>query len=81
MNRYLVDNAPSKCTRCGLNEQGDEFHYVMVCPVLNQLRTKYVKRYYYTRPNVLKMSDLFNSKDVKQLLNCAKFVKEIMALF
>ena len=81
LNRYLAENDSSPCTMCDLNEQGDEFHYIMVCPALNHLRTKYVKRYHYTRPNVLKMSNLFNSKNIKELTKLAKFIKEIITLF
>ena len=71
--RYLSDQPMEMCPLCNLNVQGDEFHYVLVCPVLNDVRKRYVKKYHYTRPNVLKFHQLFNTTSVKQLKNLSKF--------
>jgi len=79
--RYLADAPVKMCSLCNSQDSGDEYHYVMVCPVFNNSRAKYIKRYYYTRPNVIKFSELFNSRSIKQLRNLAKFVKEIMSSF
>ena len=36
----------------GINgDQGDEYHYVLVCPSLMEERSKYIKRYFRIRPN------------------------------
>ena len=40
---------------------GDEYHYLLICPTFTNERKMYIKRYYYTRPNTLKLSELFNS--------------------
>ena len=81
VNRFSSEQPPTPCTLCNLNEQGDEFHYVLVCPVLSDLRSSLIKRYYYLRPNTIKMAELFNSENSKSLTNLAKFVKAIMSLF
>ncbi len=70
-----------RCTHCDRNDQGDEFHYILVCPFLQNTRKKFVKQYYYTRPNTLKMNQLFNVQNVKQLKHLAKFVNIIMSMF
>jgi hypothetical protein len=81
-SRYQHNPTNTKrCTLCHLNEQGDEFHYVLVCPILHDSRKNLLKKYYYTRPNVLKLNQLFNVENVKELSNLAKFVKMIMSLF
>ena len=68
------------CTLCNLNKIGDEFHYLFECPKLESNRKKYIKAYYRIRPNTFKMCQLFNSESSKELLNLAKFAKEIMKL-
>ena len=66
------------CPFCDMGP-GDELNYVLVCPIFSDDRRKYVKRYYFTRPNCLKMSQLFNCQSGLQLSNLAKFVKIIMS--
>jgi hypothetical protein len=80
-SRYLNDNEPKLCTLCNSNDPGDEFHYLLICPEFQNARKKFVKKYYYTRPNVLKMNQLFNAQSQKELLNLAKFVSIIMSTF
>ena len=78
INRSLPEGGRTKCPKCNLDEVGDEFHYVLVCPALKAPRGKYLNKYYFTRPNTMKMAELFNSGSCKQLVNLAKFVCEIM---
>ena len=44
-----------KCDLCTLNEIEDEYHFLLVCPVLSNLRKKYIKNYYSRRPSVFKL--------------------------
>ena len=53
-------------------DQGDEYHYVLVCPSLMEERSKYIKRYFRIRPNTLKMNQLFNGHNVKQLTDLSR---------
>ena len=79
--RYLPDQPMGVCPLCKITVQCDEFHYVLVCPILNDIRTLYVKKCYYVRPDVLKFHQLFNATSVKQLKNLSKFCKIIMSKF
>ena len=38
-----------RCNLCSLNELGNEFHYLLVCPKFDDLRVKYVQRYFLHR--------------------------------
>ncbi len=78
---YVVENEAELCSLCNSNDPGDEFHYTLVCPVLDSFRKKYITKYYYNRPNIPKMNQLFNVKSQKQQSKLAKFVKIIMSLF
>ena len=65
---------------CNLCNQslGDEFHFILECKELKDIRRKYLRMYYYKKPNVLKFHQLFNTKNKKELLNLSRFIHEIM---
>ena len=79
--RYSGQENLHPCALCDNNDVGDEYHYVLICPVFRDVRGKYIKAYYYRRPSCLKFNQLFNTKSLKELKNLAKFVKCVMSLF
>ena len=66
-----------KCNKCNL-DIGDEFHYLLVCSHFSQSRSKYLKSYYYTRPNTLKLDQLMNTENGKELRNLCHLIKIIL---
>ena len=64
------------CTICNMNEPGDEFHYIIRCPSLQQYRNSCISNYYMRNPNIA-ISELFQSTNVKVLKKLAKFIGEI----
>ena len=84
VNTGRYDNTPKEnriCTLCETNDIGDEFHCVFVCPALNTYRNMYIKKYYYTRPNIIKMNMLFNTSNKRELVNLSKFINIILNKF
>ena len=82
--RYAgVDVDNRTCDLCNLNpkEIGDEFHYLFNCPFFREDRVRYIKRFFYTNPNMYKMTQLFNYVDYKEMLNLGKFVYVILSHF
>ena len=69
------------CTLYDLNVNGDEYHYIMICPYFRQCRELYLKYYFYTRPNMLKFSQLFSSENKRTLSRLAKCITVIMIQF
>ena len=63
-----------------LTKLGTNFIISLSVQKLSQIEKKYIKAYYKIRPNTFKMCQLFNSESSKELLNLAKFAKEIMKL-
>ena len=53
-----------KCKHCQILE--DEFHFMLECLLYSNIRTLYVKRYYYTRPNMFKLTELMSSNSKNQ---------------
>ena len=76
-----VDNRT--CDLCNLNpkEIGDEFHYLFNCPFFREDRVKYIKKFFYTNPNMYKMTQLFNYVGYKEMLNLGKFIYIILSHF
>ena len=68
------------CKMCNKYDLCDEFHVLFVCKHFEEQRKKYLKKYFYNRPNTLKMFSLFNSS-FKQLSQLAKFIRYIMTQF
>lgn len=62
----------------GCQDIGDEFHYVLVCKKFQEQRQKYLKRYYYQRPNIIKFEELMSTKEPKKLKNLCMFIDIFM---
>ena len=78
--RPLIPRFMRKCTHCNLNETGNEYHFLLVCPLFNDLRTKYIPLKYRNRVNSIKVLDLLSSKDKQVMLNLSKYIKESLKL-
>ena len=64
------------CTLCDLIVNG-----IMKCPYFRQSMKLYLKHYFYTRPNMLKFTQLFSSENKRTLSRLAKFITVIMIQF
>ena len=49
-----------KCKYCYTLE--DEYHFILECPLYSNIRTLYIKRYYYTRLSMFKLVELMSCK-------------------
>ena len=68
-----LDRVELKCDFCD-SEIGDEFHLLLCCKNLSHIRVKYIKKYYFTRPNTIKFNQLMNCTGV-ELTNLTICVK------
>ena len=59
-NKIQLDNR--KCGSCDVLE--DEFHFILQCSRYQDLREIYIKRYFWRRPNMLKLIELSLLKTV-----------------
>ena len=76
-SRYMRQEIDVSCKLCTSNEACDEFHVLFKCTYFEEKRKLLIKKYFYNRPNTLKMHSLFNNTNIKQLKNLAKFSKAI----
>ena len=69
-----IDRAERICTKCNLNDIGDEFHYLFICPSFKRQRSELLPEYFIKRPNTLKYKELFNSEDKSVMLKLKRFI-------
>ena len=68
-----VSNADMLCPLCAGSTE-DEIHFVLQCPVLGDIRKKFIPRKYYTRPCLFKLSLLMSSEKENIVRNVAIYL-------
>ena len=69
--RPVLPREQRKCPRC--DKIDDEYHFLLECCILKDLRTQLIPAYYWKRPSMFKCIQLLNSSD-KTLNKLAKYV-------
>ena len=60
------------CEECEIF--GDEYHFLFLCKRLKALRSKYISRYFWTKPSMNKFIELLSSEHRQTINNLAIFV-------
>ena len=55
----------------------DEFHYILECDAISQVRNKFIDKKFSARPNVLKFSYLMTTCNMKLLRKLCIFITKI----
>lgn len=63
-----------KCRNC--NKLEDEFHFLLECPLYSDLRKMYIKRYFWNRPNMIKLQELMSSNNKNIIKNTALYIEK-----
>ena len=63
-----------KCLNC--NNIEDEFHFILECTRYNEIRKKYIKKYFWRRPNIPKFIELMTTTNTIIIRNLASYVYE-----
>ena len=58
----------------------DEFHFTLECPLYKDIRKKYIKRYYWQRPNMVKFIELFLSENCQIIQNLSMFINKAFGM-
>lgn len=70
---YNIERHNRKCFLCS-NSIEDEFQFILICPIYEGYRKKYIKPYYWKKPSMCKLLQLFHVENVKELCNLGKFI-------
>ena len=65
------------CQHC-FRDIGDEFHYLLMCPLFEKERKTFLLAHHIKHPNMLTYTNLMNSTNEKLLNNLSLFAKRIM---
>ena len=77
--RYTrLDRSLRLCQLCDIAEVEDEFHFIFKCTCYDQLRDRYIKRYYRNRPNMCKLIELFNTQNQSEVYLLCKYITEAL---
>ena len=74
-----VPRAERLCYLCNSPAIADEFHYLFKCEALTTERLLYIPPKFYRFPNISKMTNLLNSKEVSIIRNLSKYLKTVSA--
>ena len=66
------NNNQRMCEVCGV--LGDEYHFLLVCKSLSDLRQRYIHEYYFKYLSMYKFFALMSTDHVKTIRNLAAFV-------
>ena len=66
-----------KCQVC--NRLEDEFHFILECQLFQEYRKPYIKKYYWNRPNVIKLVELLKSENLSTVKRLATYIYESFA--
>ena len=69
------------CTLCNSNDIEDEYHVTLVCECFRDVRKKYIKPFYYQRPNMMKFLDLMTSVSKKDRFRLMLFLKVVFKMY
>ena len=69
------------CTKCTMNTIGDEYHYILECPLFQSHRQNYISDHYYLNPNIENFSSLFQTNNEDEIKKLAKLINEITRAF
>ena len=79
--RYVRPHIPRmdrKCTKCNLNETGNEIHHLLVCPIFEELRNRFIPNRFLTRVNLISFLNLMSNKNRRIIVNLARFIQHTM---
>ena len=66
------------CFAC--RKMDDEYHFLLECSILQNLRSQLIPRYYWKHPSMYKLLDLINSNNTELLKKLSEFAKRGFAL-
>ncbi len=63
------------CLFCNSHDIEDEYHFMLICPFLEEIRKKYVTKYYYQRPSMFKFLEMLGIDSKTKLIKISLFIK------
>lgn len=68
------------CNLCDKQDIEDEFHFVIEYPMYRDIRSKFIKKYFFRCPDMFKFIQLMKSNDINILRKLAKYIIQAFEL-
>ena len=65
------------CTLCNHSKIGDEFHYILECDTIQNIRNNLLCKYYCQRTNAIKVTELMSTQNEAMLKKVCMFIVKI----
>ena len=62
------------CKVCNSKQIEDEFHFILICHVYNDLRFRYLPKKYYTNPTLIKLYRLLANRNEKIIHDVSQYL-------
>ena len=62
------------CNHCNCRQVENEYHFLLICQKYTDLKSKYIKCYYYTWPTIQKFTNSMSENSKTTIRNIAKFI-------
>lgn len=69
------------CTKCGDEDVGDEYHYIMNCSFFNSKRRELIPHRYWKYANTINFQSLLCTKNKRILTKLVYFIKFVLSQF
>ena len=74
--RNFISREERYCVCCNSGDIEDEFHFIFVCSAFEDIRKKYIARYYRENPSMFKLMQMLKESSNKTLQNLAIYCKK-----
>ena len=78
--RQRLERNQRYCALCNTLDIEDEYHFVIKCPIYENLRKEFIKPYYTRRPSMFKFVELMTSCNKTVIKNLCRFVSQAFVL-
>lgn len=72
--RYNNKKRNERCCSFCNGSIEDEYHFILECKTYVNLRKQFIKPYYWVKPSMYKLIQLFSVNNIKQLRNLGKYL-------
>lgn len=76
--RNRIPRDERHCLCCHSLDIEDEYHFICICSCFSDIRKKYINKYYYQRPSMLKYLDLLKSNNKTTLIKLSRYIKDAL---
>ena len=80
-HKTIIPYHERTCTLCNQHDIQDEYHVALIFEYFKNIKEKYTKPYYFSRPSMIKFIELMNTPNSKERFRMMLFLKIVFKLY